>query len=261
MEDFQESTFEYNGLEKTVYKLGGDDKPAVLLLLEIPGMTRHTLEFARRLHRDGFTVYLPLLFGKANSPYEPGKNLARLCIQKEFNLLAYRKQSFISEWLRALCREIQKSSQRKIGAIGMCFTGSFVVSLMIDDSVAAPVMSQPGYLGGFIWNKKGRSGLGIPDEDIEKAVARSTAEDIKLLGFRFTNDIVCPKQRFDEVAKRFGDNFIRFEIDNSLFNKHNISPAAHAVHTIDYRDKPGHPTRKAYDTLIEFLNEQLGVVA
>ena len=36
MEDFQESTFEYNGLEKTVYKLGGDDKPAVLLLLEIP---------------------------------------------------------------------------------------------------------------------------------------------------------------------------------------------------------------------------------
>jgi len=78
-----------------------------------------------------------------------------------------------------------------------------------------------------------------------------------VLGFRFTHDVICSGQRFDTVEKIFGENFIRYEIDNSLFNKHKIPMYAHAVHTIDYNDTPGHPTRLAYGRLVEFFEERL----
>ncbi len=258
MQGFQTFEFSYRGLTREIYKLGGDDRPAVLILLELPGMTRHTIDFARRLHRDGYTVYLPLLFGKPNSPYEPGKNILRMCIQKEFHLLAYQKPSFVTEWLRALSRNMQTASGAAIGAIGMCFTGGFVLSLMIDEAIAAPVMSQPGYAEGF-FTKKGKAGLGLPDEDIKAAAVRSKRDNIPVLGFRFTHDVICSEMRFDTVEKILGDNFIRYEIDSSLFNKHKIPIYAHAVHTIDYNDTPGHPTRLAYERLLEFFGERLNI--
>lgn len=256
MDGFVRYKFSYHGLTREVYKLGEDSSPAVLILLELPGMTRHTVDLARRLHRDGYVVYLPLIFGGPNSRYEPFKNIGRLCVQREFNLLAHHKPSLISEWLRALCREMQAASGGPVGAIGMCFTGSFVLSLMVDEAVAAPVMSQPGFARGFL-SKEGRAGLGVPEQDIEKAVQRCQQEDIDILGLRFKNDVMCTQARFDTMQTLFGEHFIRVEIDNSLFNRFKIPPYAHAVLTIDYCDAPGHPTRKAYDTLIEFLGKRL----
>lgn len=256
MDDFEEFEFKFKDISKPVFKLGDDSNPAVLIMLELPGMTHHTLEFARRLHRDGYTVYLPLLFGKPNSDYEPVKNLLQICVRKEFNLLAFHKPSLVTDWLRALCREMQKASGQQVGAIGMCFTGGFVLSLMIDASVAAPVMSQPGYAGGF-FTKRGKAGFGLPKEEVDKAVGRSLSENIPVLGFRFTNDVICQKERFDEMEKRLGKNFIRIEIDSSFSNVHGIPIYAHAVHTIDYQDQEGHPTQLAYQRLIEFLDTQL----
>lgn len=256
MQGFQTFEFTFGEVTKEVYKLGGDDKPAVLLLLELPGMTEHTVDFARRLHRDGYTVYLPLLFGTANSPFEPGKNVFRMCIQKEFNLLAHHKPSLITEWLRALSREMQAASGGPVGAIGMCFTGGFVLSLMIDESISAPVMSQPGYAGGML-TKKGKAALGLPKQEVADGVARAKRDNISVLGFRFTNDPICTKYRFDAVEEMLGEHFIRYEIDSSLFNKHKISPFAHAVHTIAYDDTPGHPTRLAYEKLLSFFGERL----
>ncbi|MCG8614079.1 MAG: dienelactone hydrolase family protein [Pseudomonadales bacterium] len=256
MDGFQAFEFSYDGLSKPVFKLGGDDQPAVLIMIELPGMTRHTVEFARRLNREGYTIYLPLLFGKPDSPYEPGRNLFKICIQKEFNLLAHHKPSQVTEWLRALCREMQKQSGGPVGAIGMCFTGGFALSLLIDEAVAAPVVSQPGYARGFL-TKKGRADLGIPDSELDQAVSRSLDENIPVLGLRFTHDVICPKARFDALEQRLGKNFIRIDIDSSLRNPHNIPVYAHSVLTVDYQDKAGHPTRLAYERLVAFLNERL----
>ena len=181
-----------------------------------------------------------------------------MCIQKEFHLLAYQKPSFVTEWLRALSRNMQTASGAAIGAIGMCFTGGFVLSLMIDEAIAAPVMSQPGYAEGF-FTKKGKAGLGLPEEEVKAAAERSKRDKIPVLGFRFTHDVICSEMRFDTVEKIFGDNFIRYEIDSSLFNKHKIPIYAHAVHTIDYNDTQGHPTRLAYERLLEFFGDRLNI--
>lgn len=47
-----------------------------------------------------------------------------------------------------------------VGAIGMCFTGSFALAMAIDDVVLAPVMSQPAL-------PVARAGLGVGPAELE----------------------------------------------------------------------------------------------
>lgn len=91
--------------QRTVYKKGNGF--AVILMHELPGMIPECVDLARRLAEANFTVYLPLLFGEANSPLSVPKILqyvAQLCISKEFYLLAKNKSSPIADWLKSLCR-------------------------------------------------------------------------------------------------------------------------------------------------------------
>lgn len=258
---FEQFEFTFSGLTRPVYKIGDASQPAVLMVLELPGMTEHTVAFARRLNDQGYSVYLPLIFGTPNChPASIGKNLVQACIRKEFHVLATNKSSFITDWLRGLCREMRDTHGGQVGAIGMCFTGGFVISLMIDDAVIAPVMTQPGHMG-MITSARWKSSLGVPKEHLEQAKERSKRDNIKVMGTRFTNDIMCPKERFDAMERHFGDRFLRIDIDSSLYNDHQIKRSAHSVFTLDYDDTEGHPTRKAYESLLQFLDERLKVKA
>jgi len=255
--EFEHFQFEDAGLDRTVYRLGDIASPPILIMQELPGMTVHTLKLAKRLVADGFIVYLPLMFGKIGSPIEPLKNAVRLCIQKEFNFLAWHKPSPITDWLRALCCRISaENNDRSVGAIGMCLTGRFVLSLMVEKSMVAPVMAQPGHPGGNGSAKKAAT-LGIPDSELRCAKARAADDNISVLGLRFENDPFCPPERFQTMEKEFGEHFIRFDIDSSLYAEHSIREKAHAVLTIDYQAKPDHPTRLAYNKLTEFMNKRL----
>ncbi|MBA55301.1 MAG: dienelactone hydrolase [Pseudomonadales bacterium] len=254
---FDEFRFSYGGFSHRVLKKGDGSKPGVLIIQELPGITHHTIELAERLYADGFTVYLPVLFGQPNSPFEPLKNLAKVCVSFEFRVLANRRRGPVADWLRALCRRMQEECGGvPVGAIGMCFTGGFALTLMIDDAVAAPVSCQPGNADGMI-GKKARRSLGVTQADMTTAVRRSREEGIPVMGMRFTNDVMCPRARFDYLQDQFGENFRRIEIDSSFFNEHKIPPWAHSVLTIDFVDEPGHPTRQAYDQMLDFFREQL----
>ena len=254
---FDEFFFDRNGLRRTVFQCGPQDGAPVLLMQELPGMTKHTLALAKRLAGDGYQVYMPLMFGKPGSPIEPLKNVIRLCIQKEFHFLAWHKPSPIADWLRLLCKHISaENGDRKIGAIGMCLTGRFVLSLMVEDSLVAPVMSQPGHPKGH-GNAKNAATLGIPACDLASAKKRAEIDGVQVLGLRFEDDPFCPPERFETMEKEFGKNFIRFDIDRSLYAEHNIRDKAHAVLSIDYSNKPAHPTGLAYEKMLGFFAERL----
>lgn len=254
---FTSFDFAANGYRHKVYKIGDDSGPGVLVIQELPGIVPETVEFAKRLHADGYTVYMPHLFGALNRKGgEPLKNLAKVCVSFEFRLLATRRKSPVTDYLRALSKQVQVATGGPIAVIGMCFTGSFALALMMDETVAAPVVCQPGHADGM-FTKNQRQTLGVTNEELTQAVARSEKDNVPVIGFRFTNDVMCPKARFDYLADLFGERFRRFEIDSSLFNKHNIPLKAHSVFTVDYVDKPDHPTRKAYEELISFLQERL----
>ena len=68
----------------------------------------------------------------------------RACMSAEFRALQGGSSSPVTLWLRALARQAhQESGGKGVGAIGMCFTGNFALTMMLEPSMLAPVLSQP----------------------------------------------------------------------------------------------------------------------
>ena len=245
--------FEYAGISHAVYQ-SAKNGPGVLLMHELPGLTPECISLANRICQSGFTVFLPLLFGEPNET-AMFANTLRVCVSHEFKCLAEREDSPITPWLRALSRDIYErmDGTEGIGVICLCLTGGFVLSLMADKHVLAPITSEPSLPLPAITEAAKRA-FGVSDQDLTTSVER----DIPLLGFRFSNDLICPSQRFDALKEKFGDNFERHDI-TSPSPEYNIRDHAHAVLTEDYSNAPGHPTHIAFERVISFLTERLKV--
>lgn len=70
--------------------------------------------------------------------------VARACISREFHAFASNSSSPVTKWLRALAAEVHRECGGKgVGAIGICFTSTFALSMMLEKAVIAPVLSQP----------------------------------------------------------------------------------------------------------------------
>jgi dienelactone hydrolase len=136
----------------------------------------------------------------------------------------------------------------------MCMTGGFALAMMVDDSVLAPVLSQPSL--PFPVSKRHRRDLGISAADLE-VVKKRAAGGVGVLGLRFTGDIACPSERFERLRQELGDAFVGVEIDSSPGNPHGIRKRAHSVLTEDFVDEPGHPTRDALDRVLDLFRTRL----
>jgi dienelactone hydrolase len=220
---------------------------------ELPGMTPECIDLATRVVDAGFTVFLPLLFGEPNDRATVA-NTFRVCVSHEFKCLAAHESSPITAWLRALTRRIHTENLRGngVGAIGLCLTGGFVLSLMLEPHLMAPVTSEPA-LPMMALSDDAKQALGILPTELDEAANRN----IELLGLRFSNDWICPAQRFATLEAKFGAKFEKIVIDSSPGNPYGIRPHAHSVLTEDYNDTPGHPTRVAFEQVLAFLQSHL----
>lgn len=273
--DFTNFDFPDNGsLSHRVYRKG--EGPAVILMHELPGMIQECVDLARRIADSGFTVYLPLLFGKPDQENSSLKTIAyvvQLCISQEFNCFAKHQSSPITNWLRALCRSAHaECGGRGVGVIGMCLTGGFVLSLMADESVIAPVASQP-YLPA--WHTAARrKALGISPQELEAAKDRAQ-RGVPLLALRFSEDTKSPSDKFATLRQEFGGTpeviedspelcwrrgnaLETIEINSKPTNLYGISPGSHAVLTLGFREK-GHPANRVFQRVIEFMQEQFSL--
>ena len=117
------------------------------MIHEIPGLTPEVIAFAEEVVAAGFTVVLPHLFGAPEAPTTRSRSrqtMSQVCVRREFTKLATRETSPIAGWLRSLARELHAElGGPGVGALGMCFTGGFALAMMVDESVAAPVLCQP----------------------------------------------------------------------------------------------------------------------
>jgi dienelactone hydrolase len=217
--------------------------PGVLLMHELPGMVPECVDLATFIAGHGFRVYMPLLFGEAGVRGSIPATTLRLCVSREFRLFAARKSSPVTRWLRALCSERIRPEcpGPGIGAIGMCLTGGFVLSLFVSDMLLAPIICQPGLPFGVTGSA--RAALGVSDEDL--AEARASAAPV--LGFRFQGDSICRAERFASLRSLFG----------ARFEGHELPGDQHSVLTIHFVDTPGHPTFTARARVMEFLAERL----
>lgn len=255
LSDYTIEPFTHAGTRHDVYHRG--DGPCVLVAAEIPGVTPKVTEFADRLVDRGLSVALPSMFGtpgaESTTPRAVGV-IARACVSREFHALATCDTSPATDWLRALGRSLhQRHGGPGIGFVGMCFTGGFGLAMMLDDTVVAPVLSQPSLPFGIGRSRQASVGL---DETQLAAVAERAASGCAVLGLRFTGDPMVPSARFATLREALGENFIGVEIE-SPDAAQNIPRNAHSVLTEHLVDEPGHPTRDALEQVLGFLDQRL----
>lgn len=231
--------------------------PAVILLHEVSGVSSQCLEFASRLVVDGFTLFVPVLYGVPGQSSGPLEQIWGLfCLRRELHLFARGKTSPIVKWLHALADHAAKRTGREqVGIIGMCLTGGLVFGTLAHPAIGAAVASQPSLPAAW-WPPKRAAAwadLCLADSDLTEAAASATP----LLALRFKGDPVCPAARFCALRERFGTAPEVVEQAGDLEIRRagrlttiEIEGDDHAVLTL--------PHEPALDCVTAFLHEHLG---
>lgn len=259
LEDFTRRQITLNGITKTAYVAGTG--PGVIVMAEMPGISPHVARFARWVRDAGLTVYMPSLFGRdgAVPDAEAGAEVFRhACGSAEFRAFAANQSSPVTQWLRALARLAHaECGGPGVGAIGMCFTGNFALTMMLEPAMLAPVLCQPS----LPLNEPG--GIEIAPEEVAAVRQRLEREDLTVLAYRFEGDRFCRAQRFAAYAEALGDRFVARVLPDSaahpnpppFFTQH--VPCPHSVVTAHLIDAAGQPTLAARDEILAFFRQRL----
>ena len=198
-----------DGTTRPTYRKGTG--PGVIVIHELPGMTPDVIAFGDEVVAAGFTVVMPHLFGTPGAAMSAGtmtRSLAQVCTSSEFTKLATGKTAPIADWLRSLARALHAElGGPGVGALGMCFTGGYALAMMVDDSVAAPVVAQPA--APFPIGRRRSADLGLSPGDADAVVARANA-GCPVLGLRYRGD-KATGTRFQSLERLLGDNFVGVE--------------------------------------------------
>jgi len=227
-----------DGTTRPTYTKGSG--PGVIVIHELPGITPDVVTFGEEVVAAGYTVVMPVLFGTpgtAPSGTAMVSSVIQVCSSSEFTKLATGKTAPITDWLRSLARKVHADlGGPGVGAIGMCFTGGYALAMMVDESVAAPVVAQPA--APFAVGKKRGASIGLSPADQEAMVARANA-GCPVLGLRYRDD-KATGTRFQTLETLLGDNFVGVEFDGK----------GHATLT-------EHRQQEAVDRVLAFLGERL----
>ncbi len=194
-------------------------------MAEMPGIRPHVARFARWVGEAGFAVYMP-------SP--------------------------VTRWLRALAALAHaERGGPGVGAIGMCFTGNFALSMMLDAATIAPVLCQPS----LPLDRPGD--LQISADEAASVRARLGGEDLSVLAYRFDGDRLCTAQRFAAYARALGERLVARELPSSAAHPEpppffgRVVGCPHSVVTAHLLDAAGEPTLAARDEILAFFRRRL----
>jgi dienelactone hydrolase len=259
LEDFKHREITIDGVTKMVHVAGTG--AAVIVMSEMPGISPHVARFARWVRDAGFSVYMPSLFGRDGAvpnEAEGTEIFQKACVSAEFRALSENQSSPVTAWLRALARLAhEECGGAGVGAIGMCFTGNFALTMMLEPSMLAPVLSQPSL------PLNDPAGLEIAPEELAAVRDRLERENLTVMAYRFEGDPFCRAQRFAAYAEALGDRFVARVLPDSAANTDlpeffkKLVPRPHSVVTVHLIDEAGQPTAAARDEILAFFAERL----
>ena len=204
--------------------------PGVVVIHEIPGPTPSVIGFGEELVQAGYTVVMPHLFGRAEAPMSAGavaRSMRQVCVSAEFTKLATGVTTPIAGWLRSLARELHgELGGPGVGALGMCFTGGFALAMMVDDSVAAPVLCQPSV--PFAVGRRRSADLNLSPDDLATVKERA-ANGCAVLGIQYASDPMTGT-RFDTLDRELGDGFLRVDLPGK---GHSVVTEQRSQHAVD----------------------------
>jgi dienelactone hydrolase len=260
LEDFDQREVTLDGVRKLVHVAGAG--PAVIVMTEMPGISPHVARFSRWVRDAGFTVYMPSLFGRDGAVPDVQDGTAvlrRACMSAEFRAFAANESSPVTQWLRSLARLAhEQCGGPGVGAIGMCFTGNFALTMMLEPSMLAPVLSQPSL------PLDDPAGIEIAPDELVAVRERLEQEDLTVMAYRFKGDRICRAERFAAYAEALGERFIARELPDSAANPdtapffEHVVASPHSVVTAHLIDETGQPTIAARDEILSFFAHRLG---
>jgi dienelactone hydrolase len=266
LDGFEQFSFASGEAAHPVYYAGDHRASPLLLLPEIAGFSPGLLLFAQRLIEARFRVYVPWLFGPFGQR-APVRNAVRLCVSREFAYLRAGTSSPVTTWLRALTAHISNHSEgTRVGAIGMCLTGAFVIPLIIDPRVVAAVAAQPAAPLSPLYSVFGIQGdrrmgqLNVSDSEIAAARARLAAGEAHLLAVRCRPDRICPQAKIERLQREFP---VGLEVREygEVDERNCLGERPHATFTREYRVAPDaseeHYSRRAFRDLVGFFDAHL----
>ncbi len=259
LDDFEAREITLRDVTKRVYVAGSG--PAVIVMTEMPGISPEVARFARWVRDAGFTVWMPSLFGRDGAVPQVDEGVAvfrRACVSAEFRAFAANESSPVTQWLRALARLAHADCGGPgVGAIGMCFTGNFALTMMLEPAMLAPVLSQPTL------PLDDPAGLNIAPDELAAVRARLEREDLSVLAYRFEGDRFCTAQRFAAYRQALGERFVTRVLPHNAANMDTapffdkVVAAPHSVVTAHLVDEAGHPTIEARDEILGFFVRKL----
>ncbi len=222
------------------YKHGNG--PGVLILHEVYGLTHETLQLAKDIGDQGYSVFVPLLFGK---PEKKGGGMLSVCRSEDFYCLPKHRSSPIVTWLRGLLPEVkERSGSQGVAVIGMCLTGSFPIAFLDDPDVKVIVLSQPSL--PLSLTPAHKRAFGLNPGVIDAAVKRMKESPVRILAFRYEHDKISPAARLKAVKDVFGVEGI--EYPESLYKGKEEHP--HALLTNSRLEE-------AFQEVVKALDEEL----
>jgi dienelactone hydrolase len=259
LDDFTPRQITLDGIGKKVHVTGHG--PAVVVMTEMPGISPHVARFARWVRDAGFTVYMPSLFGRDGAV--PGAEegtlvFRRACVSAEFRALASNASSPVTQWLRALARLAhEECGGPGVGAIGMCFTGNFALSMMMEPAMLAPVVCQPSL------PLDNPAGMNVAADELAAVRQRLEREDLTVMAYRFDGDRFCKAERFAAFSQALGERFVTRVLPDSAANPNTppffaqVVASPHSVVTAHLIDEAGQPTLAARDEILAFFARRL----
>ena len=241
LDGWVQGTHTADGRTHPTYRRGTG--PGVVVIHELPGITPEVVAFAEEVVAEGFTVVMPHLFGTPGAPgtvAEVLRVVPRVCVNREFTILAAGRTSPVAGWLRSLARELhQDVGGPGVGVVGMCFTGGFALATMVDPSVAAPVVAQPSL--PMPVGKRRKADLGLSPADLDTVRSR-VAQGCSVLGVRYDGD-PATGTRFETLQRELGDGFLRVDLPSTGRGQHATLTA--------------HRSQEAVDRVLAFFRQRL----
>jgi len=259
LDDFQQREFTFENVTKRVH-VGGRG-PAVIVMPEMPGISPDVARFARWVRAAGFCVYLPSLFGQDGAVPQVEEGIAvfrKICVSAEFRALAKGGERPITGWLRALARQAHSECGGPgVGAVGMCFTGNFALTMVLEPAVIAAVIAQPSL------PLEAPAEVDMSPTDLDAVKARLDRDDMTVLAYRFEGDAHCRAERFAAYRQALGSRFVARVLPDSAANTtpppffRDVVRTPHSVFTAHLIDEAGQPTLQARDEVLAFLRTRL----
>jgi dienelactone hydrolase len=263
LEDFDPRLITLEGVEKVVQVAGSG--PAVIVMTEMPGISPHVARFSRWVSDAGFTVYMPSLFGRDGAVPQVEEGTAvfrRACLSAEFRAFGANKSSPVTQWLRSLARLAHdECGGPGVGAIGMCFTGNFALTMMLEPAMLAPVLSQPAL------PLDDPTGIEIAPDELAAVRERLERDDLTVMAYRFEGDQFCKAERFAAYSQALGERFVARVLPDSAAHPapppffEQVVATPHSVVTAHLIDEAGQPTIAARDEILSFFVDRLAVRA